>query len=180
METDRRERRNLAAQTVMPAALSELIEYASTCLKFLAQFHPHEYGLLTATLNLPVPAVPSESILALKECIEFADKSVADIVADLLSKIQIQQSRLVVIAQRVREPEKIITRMNINTYVIDALEVHARVSKLFPYARRDTQAGPMVPTIDDIRQSARLCDVDEAGAGISEQIDRWRPNLERL
>ncbi len=56
IETDRRERRNLAARTVMPAALSALIDYATSCLKFLDQFQPdEEYGLIAAPPGISPP-----------------------------------------------------------------------------------------------------------------------------
>jgi hypothetical protein len=180
IETDRRERRNLAARTVMPAALSALVDYATACLKFLEQFGRDEYGLVTPPPGISPPSVPSEAMLTLRECIQFGDYAVAEIIADMISKIQIQQARLVDILRFAAEPGGIITQENINTYTVDALEVIARASKLFPYARRDLNAEPLTPpTTDDIRRAARLRGIDEQREGVYARIDRWTPNQER-
>jgi hypothetical protein len=179
IETDRRDRLNLAARTVMPAALSALVEYATICLKFLNQFHPDEYGVITPTPGVSPPSVPTEAILTLRDCIQFGDYSAAELIADMISKIQIQQARLVDILQFASEAGGIITQRNIDTYVVDALEVIARASKLFPYARRDLNGSPATPTVDDIRRAARLRGIDERREDVYALIDRWEPNKER-
>lgn len=182
IENERRERSHMAARTVMPAALSELDEYASACLRFLEQFHlnPNASGVITAALNIPVPSVPAETLLTLRECIQFGDQSVAELVADMISKIQIQNARLISTTRRLNQPGQLIVQRNIDTYVVDALEIRARAFKLLPYARRAADASPATPTVDDIREAARLSDIDERRTGVYDVITLWTPNQERL
>jgi len=164
----------------MPAALSALVDYATACLKFLDQFQRDEYGLVAPPPGISPPSVPAEAMLTLRECIQFGDYAVAEVIADMISKIQIQQARLVDILRFAKEHGGIITLANIDTYVVDALEVIARASKLFPYARRDLNARLETPTPDDIRQAARVRGIDERREDVYAQIDRWVPNRERV
>jgi hypothetical protein len=178
LEADRRERRNLAARTVMPATLTELIEYAMACIHFLGQFHPRELGQVVAPEGVEAPRVPAEALLNLRECVQFGDEIVAEVIADMMSQIQIQHSRLASIT-RPRDGE-IILPLNIEVCLVDAVEVYARASKLFPYARRVPDAAPATPTIEDLRASVWHCHFDpEKEQAVQERIGRWIPNQQR-
>jgi hypothetical protein len=175
IEDERRRRQNLAARTVMPVALTELIDYSDASLVFLAKFTPDEYGLPKLSGPADVPAVPSEAMLTLRLCIEFGETAVAEAISDLISKIQIQYSRLDTI-KNWSDEGKLVTQSNLNTYTVDALEVHARAARLFPYARRDETFTPLIPSADDIRQAARSRDISQVGE-LYTMISTWQPKL---
>jgi hypothetical protein len=175
LEKRRRERQNIAARAAMPAALSELCFYCQRCVEELVAVLPAPPNQrVTTQISLP-PPVPSDAISTLRQCIEFAEGPIAERIADLISALQVQNTRVIDIRSRAARDASFIELLaNINHYIIDALEVHARCSALFPYARRveDTVPPERTPTAAEVLLSARLCELYEEHADIHEEIRR--------
>jgi hypothetical protein len=119
-----------AAKAILPLGLSELSQYASSCIKFLNQFYSQAS---TGTEVTNIPQLPSGVTLILQECVRSADPSVAQQIAILLGKLQIQRARLdgLIIKKR----ERSLLEHEIDTNIIDAADLYARTSQLYNYAR---------------------------------------------
>jgi hypothetical protein len=187
IELDRRNRQHLAARAMLPAALSSLCSYARDCAIYLRKIRPislqgparlEEFG--TA-----VPAIPTEAIGIIREFIEFAEYKIAEHIADLVAKLQVQQSRLAEISYFF-SPSKLLVQKNVDTFLMDALEIHAMCGELFPYARRQTQEPPRIPNTSDIQRSAFVCGIYDIYPDIEADVRRrfpepgaevgWKPN----
>jgi hypothetical protein len=164
-EDERRRRRNLAARAMMPAALSEICNYSERCMKILLPLLPAAGEHRVTGRIQSVPPVPTEALYTLRHSIEFGDDQVAEVIADLIRKIQIQHTRLVSTENRLSSAQSVL-RSNVLDYIVDALEVFARASKLFPYARRATDEPATATVKEDLELAARNCGIwDESHEG---------------
>lgn len=154
----------------MPAALSELCGYAQKCVNLLLPLMPRTSDEQRVTGQLAeIPPIPHEALFALGESIEFGEDRVAEAIADLIRKIQIQHARVVSVRQRLAL-DQLVMRTNITDYIVDAVEVFARASKLFPYARRETDEPPDELIGNDMRTAAHACDIWEENADIFARV----------
>jgi len=89
-----------------------------------------------------------------------------------LEKLQIQNSRLSLIGLVTPRVNMITTTDAINSRIVDALDVYARIELLFPYARRMNDADPGAPTKENMRSAANIGHFidDEANMG---KINRY-------
>lgn len=144
LEDDRRTAKLAAARSVLALSLSNLCDYATTCANknhsLLVQCGDER---LPRAISLPdFPIVPDTPVAVLKEMVEFSDDEHRWIFAKLASKLQVQSSRI-----RGMTRDKALgiwpSRDTIETYLIDALEVYARCSALFDYARFESGSQPL-------------------------------------
>ena len=173
-EIERRRRQNLAARAMMPAALSDICHYSENCVKILRPLLPALSETLVSDKIHTVPEIPVEALFTLRQSVEFGSNEIALNIADLIRKLQIQHSRLRSTQTRLLLPGEgeLVLRANIIDYIIDALEVHARASNLFHYARREGETSPQIPNSSEVQSAARACDIwddDEIYARIKTQ-----------
>jgi hypothetical protein len=172
-ESERRRRQNLAARAMMPAALSEICFYSERCISLLRTLLPATGEHRVFGHFNEVPAVPAEALFTLRQSIEFGDDRVAEAIADLIRKIQIQHTRIIGTKSRLLSPDETVLRTNLLDYIVDALEVHARASNLFRYARRETEHAPAEPNSDNVKLSARNCGLwDDINSEIFGRIEK--------
>jgi hypothetical protein len=160
MENDRRERRNYAARAMMPHALNSLCTYARGCSDALRSVVDEAPSPHLADVHYPahldIPALPDAAMATLKECIEFGDREIQLRLASLVEQLQIQHVRLV-------EPYDIFEVISGDWYytlIEDALEIHARSTMLFDYARRRDENAPNEPKAKDIYNALQPCGFD--------------------
>jgi hypothetical protein len=156
IETARMRRRYLAARATLPLTLSALGDYARACVVPLNQLIDQLSGeSLPRTATVPdMPRVPTTGVTELERMIEAApNEDVAIPIADLLSKMQVLSSRISSIATDLAGDRMIITRLNIQTYVLDVAELDARIRSMFDYARRRSEVVPRRPTATDVTMS---------------------------
>ena len=181
---DQRERSNYAARALMPMALAALSDYAAECLRMVVPFYwqaPNPLGRIVAQGPLPPqPPIPTETIAVFRDCILMADDSPRLAAAELLAKLQIQHSRFRTLRSRLSGREQpagfYVTRDNINQAILDALEVYARTSLLFDYARRATE--DVAHTIEprDMVSAANNHDIDDEDfVDVHQMIERRFP-----
>ncbi|MBX4964475.1 hypothetical protein [Rhizobium binae] len=143
LEADRILARHDAARAVLPLALSNICQYAIDCgtqLRSLAA-QCRDGRLPGNTIIAAFPVPPSDAIQSLKEFIETSPQRDRDFVAKLLSKIQVQISRLQ--GMRSDRPRgTIVLSINIEDHILDAAEIYGRASVLFEYARGDSNTMP--------------------------------------
>jgi hypothetical protein len=155
----------------LPAVLSELTEYSNACLNDIAVYRDR----MSQTGDTPrfnTRPIPASLINATRDCIETADDAPRRRLAELLEKLQIQNSRLSLIGLVTPRVNMITTTDAINSRIVDALDVYARIELLFPYARRMNDADPGAPTKENMRSAANIGHFidDEANMG---KINRY-------
>jgi hypothetical protein len=156
---------------MMPAALSELCAYSQNCITLLRPLipkTPDEQRIIGELAE--IPPIPYNALFTLRESVEFGGDQLAEAIADLISRMQIQHARATSVKGRLLSQDKIVVRTNIVDYIVDCLEVFARASKLFAYARRETDEAPGPLTCGDVRTAAHACDIWEEDGDIFARI----------
>ncbi len=162
-EIDRRHRRNRAARSMMPTALSALCDYSERSINILLPLltkMQQKQAVETETAS-ETPTIPSDALSTLRECIEFGEDEIERNIAALIRRLQVQHSRLRGIPADLLSEEKTLLPENVIAYVLDAVEVYARCSKLFAYARRETEVAPTELSEVDLVSAANNCNIWE-------------------
>jgi hypothetical protein len=163
---ERRKRRAVALRAVLPLALMELSGYAIECATILMR------GLRTKPNGLHVDSEPPEAIHVppgallvppvpnglesrLTELIETTACNHTRPLIVLIRRLQIQQGRA-----REMGGRGTVTRADLIGGVIDAAEIFARCSKLFPYARGETDAPVSALTSNFVKQVLWAMSID--------------------
>ncbi|RWD62317.1 MAG: hypothetical protein EOS36_15455 [Mesorhizobium sp.] len=142
-EADRLASRRAAARATLPLSLSLLSEYAEECVVVLNDLlEKCVDDALPNSARFTFPAPPAEAIQSFKEMTEVSLPSDRETLAAILTKIQIQRSRISSITPQKRSPHMIVARANLEEYVLDAAEIYARSAALYEYARRKSEAIP--------------------------------------
>jgi hypothetical protein len=159
-ETDRRHRRNRAARSMMPAALSALCDYSERSVNILLPLLTRMQQEEPAATEIveDIPTIPVDALSTLRECIEFGEDEIEANVAALIRKLQVQHSRLRGIKAELLS-EKTLPSDNVTAYVLDALEVYARSTSLLSYARRETEDAATELTEFDFVSAAHNCNI---------------------
>lgn len=158
-EVAQRKRKSVAVRAILPTVLVEVAHYAETCLDALTIFGGRAISVSAVAspfsenrdVGFRRPEVPTSSLLKIQECIEHADEPYQKILAELIQKIQIQNSRL-----RLLEGQSEIVSHRIRSSVVDTLVVYALCEKLFPYVRLETETAPDPLHSDEVIRAARL------------------------
>ncbi len=143
LEDERRLAKLQAARSVLSLSLSNLCDYSTTC----AQLN-HDLLLQCGRDRLPrdivlpaYPVVPDTPVAVLKEMVELSDHTAGMVFAKLASKLQVQSARLRGTA-RDKAGGQSPSKSTLESHLIDALEVYARCSCLFDYARFEAEMVP--------------------------------------
>jgi len=159
MEAESRRRKFDAARAIFPLTLSSLIEYSRACIRHLLRIYASKSTeIIPKTLDLATPPIlPSDAIGELRILIEHAGQPFGDSIRILLTRLQIQAARLssLVLELRDESDETLVTASNIETYLIDAVEIYARTEALFAFARGETDEVPGGPNRADMSSSLR-------------------------
>ena len=142
LETHRRERKHASLRATLPLALSQIGNYGEETAKALQ-------GLIGACRNEALPVgtinaltflrpVPSEALKSMAEFIEYSDDVETGVLASTIALIQIHNSRLHAMVRDNDDASRthIITRSNIEGYIIDAATISAGAASAFDYVRR--------------------------------------------
>lgn len=154
-ERDRLHRRHAAARSTLPLVLSSIMEYARAVGRDLRNLYlasPGDHVQRDALIAWQVPAIPQDETVALAVVIEAASNDVADVIADLLGHLQVQAGRLRGLHADVvagAAGRRNILKSEIEEYIQDIADVHARCELLLDYARRETEAVQPAPTAKD-------------------------------
>lgn len=155
-EAEQRRRKNFASRAVLPIFLNAICDYSKKCASEIAR----DREICTpgsAIRNLSFPELPVSHMQNIKECIESADEGPREHLADLLLKIQIQNSRLTLYDLRLGK----ILLGSETQFLFDCIEIYARCENLFPYARREAKADPMPPTKQQLLAAGRIMGLSE-------------------
>lgn len=135
-ERERLLRKELAARSVLPLMLSQLMEYARVNAKALKRTLDASSGgtYRGDPSAIEIRPVPLPLVMEIKNLIEATPSRVGERLADMLSDVQIIGARLDDFANP--EEGRILLAENIKSFIIDTVELHARAASAFAYARR--------------------------------------------
>lgn len=159
MQSELRQSKRDAARVALPLALSQICDYATTCARETHDLLPHcKRERLPTTHELPkYPEIPQSVVDVLKEIVEHVEPQYRDVFAKLASTMQIQRARLRGGARDMAGGFG-MGKEDILSHIVDALEVYARASALFDYARFEPGAVP-----EDIRPGATASAIHNVG-----------------
>ncbi|MBU6443043.1 MAG: hypothetical protein KGR48_03960 [Alphaproteobacteria bacterium] len=158
LEQQRLDRRRAALRAVMPMALGKLIEYCEGVALVLRQIYDHRQGgIIPAQMPMPeFPEIPDESISLFRDLIEVSDGYFSAPLARMLSKLQVQNSRIRFLRAsgtgQNRDATLILTA-NIEEYILDAATVIAYGVAFFDYARESSDAAPKLIGWAEVRSA---------------------------
>lgn len=175
-------RRHAAARSVLPLALSGLVDYAEEAANALESLRSTAAGARVrghAGTPFVPPAIDPANIDRLRDTIEGASTAIADRVAMVISDVQILDARLRSFTSKLRPgSSSIVVVHNLDDYSINAGTIYARCSELFAYARRETDDAPAAfPTATSLLTSLRLLGFDESTH--SEMFEMAKARAER-
>jgi hypothetical protein len=145
LENRRRERKHVAIRATLPLALAQVINYAQRTARALDALVQNCEGDALPQAIVPenfIQQLPSETLQTLSEFIEYADNIDANIVEELVSWIQIHNSRLHDIVERNLDPLRIVLRTELMARIIDAAKIYSAAASIFAYARRQQRFLP--------------------------------------
>lgn len=154
-ESDRLVRRHAAARSTLPLVLSSIMEYARTIGRDLRRLYlaaPGNHVEREALIAWEIPPVPQGETTALAEVIEAASNEVAEVIADLLGRLQVQAGRLRGLHADVvagTAGRRNILKSEIEEYIQDIADIHARCELLLDYARREADTVQPTPLAAD-------------------------------
>lgn len=157
LEEERRRRDERAAKAVLPLAISPLIEYALECIILLSDCKESDNGVEIG--KEPIPVIPTDVIMSLREVARHADDAVSKQVETLLSKLQVQHARMT--SQLARKPldgKRKLNRFESLGLVWDAADLYAHIARLFSYAR-DEDALRTPATAQEIMTPVRIAGI---------------------
>ncbi len=154
LEDERRDAKLHAARSVLSLSLSNLCDYATTCAQLNHTILLQCVGdRLPRNVNIPdFPPVPDTPISILKEMVELSPKNHGMVFARLASRLQVQSSRLRGL-KRERRRGHPPSKDTIEAYIIDSLEIYARCTALFDYARFKLMSEPTDLVDGDLRSA---------------------------
>jgi hypothetical protein len=155
LQDEQRERKHFAARAMLPAALSELHRHIDTCLDLLHTYRD-EIDETGGRNTFESPQLSDSITKEIKDCIEFSDDGPRTRLAELLEYLQIQRSRISQMGAETPRIHMITTTYEINSRIVDTLDIYTRIDSLFPYARRTISGDPGQPTKANMLNAANI------------------------
>lgn len=149
-------RKHSAARSNLPLALSALSDYAFACAQIIRECYGNMEGNHVADqYDVPeFPTPPIGAIEGLTSIVEHSvDTEIAEVVADLLSEVQVAHAR--VRRMHIRRERAGLFRSFLDEMSLDFADIHARVDDMFDFARRESERIPKEPSLDSILGSLR-------------------------
>lgn len=181
IEADRKERARAAVRAALPLWLSAICEYANDMASGLRPLAlaPGE-SVPRAMLVSFSPVLPApELINNLQKTIESeTNMNVVRAISEALSEIQVLNAR----TRDISKPATslIVTKSNIETYLLQAAKLYAIASSLFPYARRQSEEVEAVVGLAELHVALRVLDLDGPPfARLAEMADRTAAENQR-
>jgi hypothetical protein len=141
-ERAERERKQVAANALMPIALSEIIGFCECNFKLLQDAYSKrnitqsKYNNSKLYIEGEVAEISTWVSEALKECIASSEKKDGKFIAGLLSDLQVMRSRLQSIHNKINsKSELLVNEHTIERHVIELAYIVAKINRLFPFAR---------------------------------------------
>lgn len=165
---EREERRRIArresARSLLPLALSSIVEYAMEAARvtkvLLDQCEDNHlpHGKVAPPT---LPPVPSDAISVLRDLVAELQPDEIRPLSTLVADIQVQASRMRSVLADMGNSERIITSLNLEEYVLDCARIYARASSLFDFGRGKDRSPRANIRWEELRQSVYHFHIDE-------------------
>lgn len=156
-ERERVRGRYAAARAALPHALSTISEYTQTCIGRLIALHNARNGerIVSPPTGWTRPELDVDALIDLRSIIEVCDVLEGQVFSKLLARLQIQSARLRTLEQDLNHDQSVVVRTNIEQYLVDTIEIQARVNTLFSFGRGNIDHVPLGdPTVDQMNSAA--------------------------
>src|SRR5262249_49364022 len=143
LETHRRSRKQAALRAALPLSAAAISQYAEKSAHALNALVPscinEALPAATAPFDLGQP-IPVETLEALADFIEYADRLDTSVIEAMIGLIQIHDARIRALVRDNYDPHQtaVVVRSNIEAHVIDAASIYAAADTLYQYARKRT------------------------------------------
>lgn len=173
LEASRIEAKRAAARAVLPMALSTLSEYSTeTSEKLVELLHQCSNGMLPKTTRLPsFVEFPEEVVSSIKEMIEYTTPENRNYFWQTLLKVQVLRARLKGLIDSHSKSYSIVSKSNIQAYLLDSVEISARAAALFDFGRGAKEHPPEFLTRDQMQAGVRSVIIDDDD--LSDIIERY-------
>ena len=170
-----RVRQYKAARSMLPDALSELDSYCHKAVKSLRALWGDCTQLAAVApekdYEITYPKVPQKVMTAFKECINFAEAETGDYLANILSNLQVFDSRLSDMCDKCKgKYRESPLPYNVKVNIILLSRIHALKDGFYDEARGIGEFKPEALTLDQYIQSFALLNLD-VGKGYDEFDD---------
>ncbi|MFZ5564810.1 MAG: hypothetical protein ACOZBW_12230 [Thermodesulfobacteriota bacterium] len=130
----------IAARSFLPEALSNLSKYYKECAPVLkeawARIERHGEHVHKTPLQSPLPQLPESYKEIFSRCIEFSEPNIGKFLALILSRLQINHSRLQALKSYFNENScTLISKATVLGSIFDLAQLQAMVNRLFNFAR---------------------------------------------
>ncbi len=164
-EAHRRERKNYADRSALPAALASLGDYGRHNLEALSYIRNYVFPEEGASVRgertaLPLPEVPASSVETVRACIETEATENRAALREILLELQIMHSRLGATSREFEANGLAGGAAYIHDYIVEVLEFLARCGSAIVVARGDRNA-PRV-SLDEMTNEAFLRDIRDS------------------
>lgn len=163
-DEDRRERKQYADRTALPSALVALHDYLKASLGILKSLRSGLSGsrirFTTGWVRPAIPEIPFSAVEVIRACLETTDKDKRESLREILTQLQIQNSRLRGILRDVGPGSTmIVVEDNLADYIVHTLDLDVRCRNTIPYARDDAPSPFSRPSRDDMQNAAFFEDI---------------------
>ena len=156
LEQTRRSRKQIALRATLALNLSSLTDYASRSTQGLDRLLTQCVGAALPGSGVFVPEfteVPEKIVSALAEFIEFSESLDVTLFQELLARLQIHHARTRSLWSEINVEGNSITKIRIESLIIDAASIHAAAGATFNYARRKTEDIPSMISWEDVNNA---------------------------
>ncbi len=173
MARDLQAREFRSARAGLPATLSELVQHELACASELNRLFKLASGedLLPARAKASFPAIPAGIVASLCELVKLGTEDEARAIEELLSLLQIAQARLRMLEKGINDGHR-TNVLELARQLKNCAEVHATISLLFPFARRQSQCPQGTPSDDKVTTSVFLLRADSDLQDLAESLPR--------
>jgi hypothetical protein len=158
LEYDRRNRRHSALRAMLPLALAKVSDYAQQsayALNELVNRCDTNEALPAGRISRSfIQPLPSDTLKALADFIEYSDRIDSSIIESTVAWIQIHDSRLHDLLKRNSEAGGVV-RSHLESRIIDAAAIYAGAGAVYDYARRRQTELPHTITWEAVRAALR-------------------------
>ena len=158
IESERIESKYVAARAIFPLTLMELSDYAQQSNRHLKSVLATQSAKLIPKQPDPAkpPPLPAEIVKDLRRMIEYSPDPIRERIASLVSRLQIQVSRVTSLTNELRDgydDDHSVTVHNIEDYILDSAEIYARSAALLRFVRGDVESVSAKPSAGDIHSA---------------------------
>ncbi len=156
-----------AARPTLAFELVQLLRYSENCYSLLRKGYRDltldRHGMVQyPKFENEIPLIPQDAFATLKDNLKFGTPTAVAVISNIISKLQIQNSRLHALAANSEGDDK-YSLSELHVYSVDSLELIALSVRMFPYSRGE---------IDDVEIPIRRGHLIQAATGTEQFLSQ--------